>query len=88
MESKQAGTQLPEMGYERLKLVPIRPIDMNVYQGPSTVVTDLNRNTQGEKLAATDLKKVVTNVAFELNSKDELNVKVRFQERKKNHWLA
>lgn len=34
-------------------------------------------------------KKVVTNVAFELNSKDELNVKVQFQERKKKitGWL-
>lgn len=57
VESKQAGTQLPEMGYERLKLVPTRSMDTNVDHGPSTVVTDLNRNTQGEKLAATDFKK-------------------------------
>lgn len=71
----------------RKKLLPTRTVGMSLYPSTSTAVTDSNINPQGEKIPGTDWK-AVTNVAFELNSKDELNVKVQFQERKKiTGWL-
>lgn len=42
------------MGYKRKKFIPTRSMNGNVYQGTSSVVTDLNLNPEGEKLPGTD----------------------------------
>lgn len=62
---------------------------MNVYQGPSTVVTDLNWNTQGEKLAATDLKKSSDKCGIWVKLKGWVKCKVSISRKKKKitGWL-